>query len=276
MEDDHRGQCGRRDSATEDHQPSRQFPAVLGKERPEVKIRLKYVQHWVDKKTGGTYCFLRRPGHDRVRLPGLPGTPEFMAGYYAAIKGEQPAAAIEAARKVSHMIDGAIKHYLAEVLPLRVRSDDTRRRQTSTLNTFAKKYGTSSVTAINADFINKKLKDAPTPISGRTWLITVREFCKWAVEEKMLDADPTAGIVIKLPKTDGHYTWEEEDIAQFEARWPHGTIERLLFSLLLYTGQRCSDVLTLGPARVINGTFKVKQIKTGAEVVVKLHDELLA
>ena len=240
-----------------------------------MNIRLKYVQHWVDKKTGATYCFLRRHGQ-RIRLPGIPGSVEFLAGYYAALKGDDPRAAVAIERTVQATFAGAIKRYIDDVLPKRVPSEATRKRQASTLRGWVKRceIGERQLTALDVDYVKRNIKDAETPGIARTWMITVREFCKWAVDEKLLDADPTAGIVIKLPKSDGHHCIEDEQIAQFEARWAIGTRERLLFALLLYTGQRCSDVRKLGPHSIKDGLFPVKQQKTGVEVFVPVHSEL--
>ena len=44
----------------------------------------KYVQHWVDHD-GRAHCYFRRRGYPRVRLPGLPWSPSFMAAYEAAL-----------------------------------------------------------------------------------------------------------------------------------------------------------------------------------------------
>jgi len=241
-----------------------------------VKIHLKFVQHWVDQKTGKTYAFLRRPGHPRVRLPGLIGSIEFLEGYKAAMNGGDPVVVAAIAREKQQTIEAAVKRYIEEALPKRVPSVSTRRRQTSTLNTFVKLFGETAVAAIDTAFIKRQIADAPTVGVGRTWLITVREFLKWAVEEKLTDADVTAGIVIKLPKSKGHATWTEPQIAQFEKRWPLGTPERLLFALLLHTGQRCSDVIKLGPHSIVNGAFPITQQKTGAEVVIPVLPELAA
>ena len=43
----------------------------------------KYVQGFVDGE-GRPYNYFRRPGYPRVRLPGLPWSPEFMAGLRAS------------------------------------------------------------------------------------------------------------------------------------------------------------------------------------------------
>lgn len=41
------------------------------------RIRLRYVQWWVDRE-GRAHHYFRRRGFPRVSLPGLPGSPEFM------------------------------------------------------------------------------------------------------------------------------------------------------------------------------------------------------
>lgn len=247
-------------------------------ERSKVKISLRYVQPFVIEKNGKvyTYAYLRRPGYKRVRLPGLIGSVEFLAGYHAAMNGGDPVTVAAIVREKQQTIEVAIDRYIDEALPKRVPSEATRGRQTSTLKKFAELdgVGTAALSLLDSAFINRCIAEAPTVGVGRTWLITIREFCKWAVGEKLITTDPTAGIVIKLPKSDGHETWTEEQIAQFEARWPIGTRERLLFSLLLYTGQRCSDVRLLGPSSIMKGAFPITQQKTGAEVTIPVHAEL--
>ncbi|MGE5513328.1 MAG: tyrosine-type recombinase/integrase, partial [Bacteroidota bacterium] len=80
--------------------------------------------------------------------------------------------------------------------------------------------------------------------------------------------DPTQRIK-KYAKGEFH-TWTEEEIAQFEKRWPIGTTERLAFALLLYTGQRRSDVVAMSWEDVKNGTICVTPLKTKRTSGVKL------
>jgi hypothetical protein len=49
-------------------------------------IRLRYVDRFVDRH-GHPRHYFRRPGCKRIRLPGLPGSAEFMAAYQAALVG---------------------------------------------------------------------------------------------------------------------------------------------------------------------------------------------
>jgi integrase len=52
--------------------------------------------------------------------------------------------------------------------------------------------------------------------------------------------DPT--LRIKKFAAGEFHTWTDEEIGAFEAVWAVGTRERCAFALLLYTGQRASDV----------------------------------
>ena len=47
-------------------------------------VRIRFVQAWVDDE-GRAHHYFRRAGYPRARLPGLPGSPEFMAAYTKAI-----------------------------------------------------------------------------------------------------------------------------------------------------------------------------------------------
>ena len=49
------------------------------------RFKLQYVQGWVDDE-GRVHRYFRRRGFPRVRLPGLPGSAEFMAAYQAALE----------------------------------------------------------------------------------------------------------------------------------------------------------------------------------------------
>ena len=47
------------------------------------RIRLRFVQAFIAR--GNVYYYFRKPGCGRIRLPGLPGSSEFMAAYQAAL-----------------------------------------------------------------------------------------------------------------------------------------------------------------------------------------------
>ncbi len=86
--------------------------------------------------------------------------------------------------------------------------------------------------------------------------------------------DATAVITVSRPKTPGYHNWTDAEIAQFEAQHPIDSKARLAFALLLYTGQRRSDVLGLGRQHVRFGRIHLHQQKTGAELGIKILPKL--
>ena len=49
----------------------------------------------------------------------------------------------------------------------------------------------------------------------------------WAVEAEHVKVDPTVAKSVTKPATKGFPVWDEEEIIQFEKRWPRGTRERV-------------------------------------------------
>ena len=59
----------------------------------------------------------------------------------------------------------------------------------------------------------------------------------------------------------GFKEWTIFDIEKFEARWPIDTKERLALALLVYTGQRRSDIIMLGRQNEKDGWLYFTQYK---------------
>jgi integrase len=119
---------------------------------------------------------------------------------------------------------------------------------------------------------------ADTPFAQRNLLNTVRSVFEWAVGEGRVPDNPTLGVKRLKVKTTGYRTWSEADIERFEAKYPIGTKARLAFGLILYTGQRRSDIVRMGPRHIHNGVLTVDQRKTeGTEeghVEIPVHPKL--
>jgi hypothetical protein len=52
-------------------------------------IKRKYIQAWIDARSGKPRYYFRRPGFPRVPLPGSPWSPEFEAAYTEAMAGQR-------------------------------------------------------------------------------------------------------------------------------------------------------------------------------------------
>ena len=105
------------------------------------------------------------------------------------------------------------------------------------------------------------------PHSARTLLKSLRSFMRWCVERKLMRSDPTLGIRLKVPTSDGFATWTEDEIAAFEACHAVGTRARLAFALGLFTAQRRGDVVRIGRQHIRDGVLTVRQAGVGARLV---------
>ena len=97
---------------------------------------------------------------------------------------------------------------------------------------------------------------------------------RFAVEEGWRRDDPTIGVKAIKVRSDGIYTWSEDDIAAFEKHWPVGTKQRLALGLALFTGQRRSDLVRMGRQHIHNGYIHVTQQKTKTKLAIPIHSEL--
>jgi integrase len=79
---------------------------------------------------------------------------------------------------------------------------------------------------------------------------------------------------IKMMKLGEHRAWSREELEAFETRWPLGSMERTGYALALFTGQRRADLAALKFASIAGGSFRVKQAKTGVELLIPIHPEL--
>lgn len=113
---------------------------------------------------------------------------------------------------------------------------------------------------------------ANKPGAGIILLKRVRTLVRYALALGWIDRDPTAGARSYRPKE--IHTWNEEEIETFEKRWAEGTRERLAFALLLYTGQRGSDVHRMLWADYIGDAIRVAQQKTATKLTIPIHENL--
>src|SRR6516165_759499 len=233
----------------------------------------KYVQAWVDGRDSRAYYYLRRRGFPRVRLPGLPWSPSFMAAYESALAG--PRTAVGAGRVKPGSVAAVVAEYFDSQSFFTSKSPGTQRMRRGILERFRARYGDRPFALLPAEWIELLLDEKP-PHAARSWLATLRSLCQFAVKRRYVRTDPTANIKQRAIKGDGFHTVTEEEIAQFEAHYPIGSKARLALALLLYTGQRRSDVVRMGRQHIRDGVLTVKQQKTGITLAIPVHAHLRA
>jgi integrase len=224
----------------------------------------KYVQGFVDRD-GRAYFYFRRRGCARVRLPGLPWSPEFMAAYTRALDRSK-----RTAGKRGSIAD-IVEKYVADFPAYASITQITRRR---ILRNYARDFGARPIASVTTDELARMFAPMQKRGAAENLLKAIRGLMKWCVEQGLLKTDPSAGVKLQRRKGPGFHTWSEDEIAQFEFHYAIGTKARLAFALLLYTAQRHGDVIRMGRQHIRDGILHVKQQKTGAELAIPVHPDL--
>ena len=92
-------------------------------------------------------------------------------------------------------------------------------------------------------------------------------------KKELRNDNPFVGI--ESYKLGTHRAWTDAEIARYEAVWHVGSRERLAFDLLLYTGQRVGDVAAMRRSDLRDGAIHLTQEKTGRELVIPAHVNLI-
>jgi integrase len=143
------------------------------------------------------------------------------------------------------------------------------------LERFRAEHGDMPIALLPQAFISLTLSTM-RPFAARNWLKAIRHLMQFAIAAGLRKDDPTQGIKLRQVKTNGIYTWSEQDIAAYEAAHEIGTKARLALALLLYTAQRRSDVIGMGKQHIKDGVLQVRQQKTGAALAIPVHPDLRA
>lgn len=234
-------------------------------------LRLRFVHRYRDRHGRLRYYF-RRAGFPRVALPSEPGSEEFMDAYKRAFAGDRlPAGQGRAAPgSVSALVAGY--YTSAEWAGL---AEGTKKTRRGILERFRAEYGDKPVARLEAQHVRRIIAGkSATPHAANNLLKVLRLVLQFAVEDGWIKANPARDVRGIKVRSEGFRTWSEEEIQAFERRWPVGTRQRLALALLLYTGQRRSDVVRMGRQDVREGHLRVRQVKTGARLAIPLHAEL--
>ena len=194
-------------------------------------IRLRYVKAYVDRH-GKARHYFRKPGCKPTPLPGLPGSDEFMAAYSAAL-ANAPRVEVAATRTRAGSVGAMVAGYLGSAA-FHNLAPISQRQYRRIFDGLRREHGDRSIATLERRHVVRMLDTkAGTPGAARDFLCCLRVLVRYAINIGVRQDDPTAGVRVKMPKTDGFKTWTEEDIAVFEAAYPIGTKERLALVLLL-------------------------------------------
>jgi integrase len=240
----------------------------------------KYVQSLIDRH-GRPRFYFRRAGFNPVALSGLPWSPEFMAAYEAAIAG-QPVQIGSARTKPGTMRALAVSYFNS--LAFRSMKPITQSVYRNIIERFCgetdklgKAHGDEPAAGLRREHIVRLMAArAEKPDSANGLRKVLRAMMQHAVDIGLRADDPTRDVKAIRVKSDGYHSWSDEEIAQFERQHKVGSRQRLALALLLYTGQRRSDVIRMGRQHMRDGIIQVRQQKTGAALAIPVHANLIA
>jgi enterobacteria phage integrase len=153
--------------------------------------------------------------------------------------------------------------------------DTTTDGYSSRIETLRTEHGHRTVAGLTRERIVNGMLQPYATRSGAALSILkmLRILIRHAVDIGWLNHDPSLGI--RRPKLKEIRSWTDAEISTCEQRWPIGSKQRLAFALMLYTGQRRSDVHRMTWADVGDATVQVVQQKTGRPLSIGIHRELL-
>lgn len=227
-----------------------------------MNLRLRYVHRDADRYTGTVRIYFRRRlGAPKIRLRAEPGTPEFFVEYKAAL---------EACERTDTSVKPRTYRWLIEQYfrsgEFRALDPRTQRVRQGILEATCQESISPGSKETFADFPLSRLtskairvlrdRKAHLPESANGRVKAIRRVFAWAIEDEIVSTNPARDVAYKHRPTEGHHTWTEEEISQFEARHPIGTKAHLALALLAYTGARRSDIVLLGRQHMRQGWLK--------------------
>jgi integrase/recombinase XerD len=226
-----------------------------------VLIDLPFVIADKDRHGNVRYYFRRRP-EKKVRLQGKPGSAEFQKAYEAARDRSPTSLPAKGARPAAGSFIDVSQRYIAST-PFKGLDASTQGWQKRALTEIATSDKGAAPLAMMQPRHVRRLRDkkAGTPAAANTMLKALRAMFQWAMEEDIVDADPTRDVKRAQYVTKGHHTWTLDEVDQFERRHPIGSKPRLAFAILLYTACRREDATRLGPQHIRDGRLRYVQAK---------------
>lgn len=240
------------------------------------QFHLKYLVEDTDRH-GNVRLYVRKRGAAKIRLRQEPGTRAFLDEYWNAVKGGAPA---KPERPLLTAPDKGTLRWLcvqyygsADFRGLTDRTQYVRRR---ILDGICARDGDKPYAQMEPRHVRKRRDErADTPEAANGMVKALRQLFNFAVEYELAQRNPAKDVPYLKSGSEGFHSWSMEEVAQFEKRHPVGSKARLALSLLLYTGQRRSDVVQLGPQHVKDGWLTLTQAKNRKRKPVTLSIPVL-
>jgi integrase len=236
-------------------------------------VRLRYVHGFVDR-TGRVRYYFRHRGQ-RWPLPGLPGSAEFATRYDELLHH------CLASARAGNVVCGpgtigfVIEKYLAGG-DYASKAPGTRRHYRASLDKLKEICGRALIADLKERHIRQIRQRFSATSKADLAVMLLRMLWVFAKEALAMDLGPNPAAEVRGLHHRGwsHEPWPERVIEKFEAEARPKPNAQLALMLLLYTGQRVSDVARMRWSDYDGEGIAVRQLKTGTPLWIPCHETL--
>src|ERR1019366_9220854 len=214
-----------------------------------------FIECWRDRH-GKRRVYFRKGRGSRIPLHAPLGSDEFNSAYQAALLGQPAPVRDRFVRAAPGSIAALVASYMKSAGYIGLR-ETTKTGYGSRIEVLRTLHGHRTVAGLSRERIITGILQpyADRPGAALSILKMLRVLIRHAIDIGWLKHDPSLGI--KRPKIQEIRSWTDTEIETYEKRWPIGTKQRLAFALMLYTGQRRSDVHRMTWPDVTGSTIRV-------------------
>ena len=215
-------------------------------------------------KTGRWRYRFRKTGLPTYSFRAAPGSPEFLVEYEAA----KAARAIDVDRCKAGTVDALCVAFYGSPGWLSMQPS-SQRTYRNIIERWRALHGDKPIVRLEARHVDawlSAMRDRPAAANNLRKALS--RLFRYAVRMGWLSRNPVDATEPYRIPTEGFHAWTEEEISAFKSRWPLGTRERLTLELLLWTGLRKSDLITLGRQHRKDGLFHLRHSKNSAETIL--------
>jgi integrase len=239
-------------------------------------LKLKYVTSFRDRH-GKRRFFFRYRGQ-KFKLPGKPGSSEFMATYARYLAAAESG---ELGRTDLGYLKGSIGWVIEKFLAsdvgfgnLKPGTQRNYRRWLDTIKAEVGRFQIADLTPVAVRAMRDSIKVKAAPTTADQCVMVVSVLWKFATEfcHLPLGHNPALGVARVHTDKKSREAWPDHVVSKLLAS--PDPVLRLAVSLLVHTGQREGDVIRMKWADIRDGEIFVVQEKTGTRVWIPLHRDL--
>lgn len=228
-----------------------------------MKVAVEYAYLYKDRDRHGNVRYYFRRGGKKTRIRARPGTLEFQTEYDRLLESGASSTLETKGRETPKV--GTYRWLCEQYLrstdfgQLDPKTQHVRRQVLE--HTWAEPIGPGAK-EIFADFpINRMstkavrvLRDRKRgfPEAANVRVKAIRRLFRWALDDEVqgVKSNPARDVSYLRGRLGGFHSWTIDEVERYEKCHPIGSTARLALALLLYTGQRRSDVVLFGRQHV--------------------------